>query len=133
MNNSNAINLEDIIQVVVGASALSVPVAFSEESWSLGRTLPLQNVVLLVGLSLLFINLYSFMSIFQGKVRHRLVTFLSRTMVDYGVTLVVVMIVLLALNHMPLISEPVVAIKRIFILAFPASMGAVVVDSFDKE
>ena len=133
MNNSNTINLEDIIQVFVGASALSVPVAFSEESWNLGRTLPLPNVILLVVLSLMFINLYSFLSIFQGKVRHRLITFLSRTMVDYCITLVVVMIVLLALNHMPLIAEPVVAIKRILILAFPASMGAVVVDSFDKE
>jgi len=133
MSNNNPINFEDIIQVVVGASALSVPVAFSEESWNLGRTLPLPNVLLLVTLSLLFINIYSYQSIFQGKVRHRLVTFLSRTLVDYSITLVVVMIVLLALNHMPLISEPVVAIKRIFILAFPASMGAVVVDSFDKE
>jgi len=112
---------------------LSVPVAFSEESWNLGRTLPSPNVVLLVVLSLLFINLYSFLSIFQGKVRHRLTTFLSRTVVDYCVTLAVVMIVLVALNHLPLIAEPVVAIKRIFILAFPASMGAVVVDSFDKE
>ena len=133
MSNNNTINLEDIMQVVVGASALSVPVAFSEESWNLGRTLPLPNVVLLVVLSLLFINIYSFLSIFQGKVRHRLIAFLSRTFVDYFITLVIVMIVLLALNHMPLIAEPVVAIKRIFILAFPASMGAVVVDSFDKE
>jgi hypothetical protein len=34
---------------------------------------------------------------------------------------------------MPILSEPFIAIKRILILAFPASMGAVVVDSLDKE
>jgi len=133
MTNDNTINLEDIMQVVVGASALSVPVAFSEESWNLSRTLPLPNVALLVVLSLLFVNLYSFQSIFQRNVRHRIAAFLSRTAVDYGVTLAVVLAVLLALNRLPLIAEPLVAIKRIIILSFPASMGAVVVDSFDKE
>jgi uncharacterized membrane protein len=133
MNNNSTINFEDIIQVIVGASALSVPVAFSEESWNLGRTLQFANVVLLVLLSLLFVNLYSFQNIFQGNIRHRIATFLSRTAIDYCVTLVVVLVVLLALNLLPLIAEPVVAFKRIIILAFPASMGAVVVDSFDKE
>lgn len=38
MNKQGTTNFEDIIQVVVGASALSVPVAFSEEAWALGRT-----------------------------------------------------------------------------------------------
>jgi uncharacterized membrane protein len=133
MSDSNTTNSEDIMQVIVGASALSVPVAFSEESWNLGRTLPLQNIMLLVALSLLFINLYSFHSIFQRNIRHRAGAFLSRTLLDYGVTLLVVFVVLLALNRMPLLTEPLVAVKRALVLSFPASMGAVVVDSFDKE
>jgi uncharacterized membrane protein len=133
MSSKSTTNLEDIIQVVVGASALSVPVAFSEESWNLGRTLPAYNIILLIVLSLLFVNLYSFQIIFQGNIRHRISTFISRTIIDYCITLIIVFIVLSALNRMPILSEPVVAIKRIFILSFPASMGAVVVDSFDKE
>ncbi len=133
MSSNSTTNSEDIMQVVVGASALSVPVAFSEEAWSLSRTLPTQNLIFLVAMSLLFINLYSFSSIFQKNVRHRIPAFLTRTVVDYGVTLFVVMIVLFALNRLPLFAEPIVAIKRILILSFPASMGAVVVDSFDKE
>lgn len=133
MSDRNTTNFEDIMQVVVGASALSVPVAFSEEAWNLGRTLPLQNLIFLITLSLLFINLYSFHSIFQRDVRHRIGAFLTRTLLDYGITLLVVFVVLLALNRLPLFGEPQVAIKRVLILAFPASMGAVVVDSFDKE
>jgi uncharacterized membrane protein len=133
MSNYNSTNFEDIMQVVVGASALSVPVAFSEEAWNLGRTLPSQNLIFLVVISLLFINLYSFYGIFQRNIQYRKKVFLTRTLVDYGITLIVVLIVLLALNRLPLFAEPVVAIKRILILSFPASMGAVVVDSLDKE
>lgn len=133
MKHLGSTNFEDVIQVIVGASALSVPVAFSEEAWDLGRSLPIANIFLLVALSLLFINLYSIHNIFQGNIRHRLLTYLSRTAIDYVITIFVVCVVLLALNHLPVLTEPVVALKRIVILAFPASMGAVVVDSFDKE
>ena len=133
MEKTNTANLEDIIQIIVGASALSVPIAFSEESWRLSETLPIQNLFILIFLSLLFINLYSFQSIFQGNVQYRIFTFLTRTILVYLITISVVFIVLIALNRMPIMSEPIVAIKRIIIISFPASMGGVVVDSFDKE
>ena len=45
----------------------------------------------------------------------------------------VVFVILVALNRMPLFSEPVIALKRVIILSFPASMGGVIVDSLDKE
>ena len=48
INKQGTTNFEDIIQVVVGASALSVPVAFSEEAWNLGRPLPVANIIVLV-------------------------------------------------------------------------------------
>lgn len=129
----SSINSEDIIQVVVGASALTVPVAFSEESWRLSETLPLFNVIILLLLSLLFIGLYSIQGIFQGNIKHRYYDLLLRTLVDYGVTLIVVFIILFALNRMPLLDEPLIALKRIILLSFPASMGGVIVDGFDKE
>ena len=129
----SSINSEDIIQVVIGASALTVPVAFSEESWRLSETLPLFNVILLLLLSLLFIGLYSIQGIFQGNVKHRIYEFILRILVDYGVTLIVVFIILFALNRMPLFDEPIIALKRIILLSFPASMGGVIVDGFDKE
>ena len=71
MIGKDTTNFEDIMQVVVGASALAVPVAFSEESWNLGKSLPVYNILFIVILSLLFINLYSFHSIFQQNIRSR--------------------------------------------------------------
>ncbi|MCY1633545.1 DUF2391 family protein [Marinifilum sp. D737] len=131
--NKDTINLEDIIQVIVGSSALTIPVAFSEESWRLSETLPTLNLIVIVLLSLLFINIYSFQGIFQGHIKHRLQHFLFRTLIDYGLTFIVVFIILFALNRMPILEEPLIAIKRIIILSFPASMGGVIVDGFDKE
>jgi hypothetical protein len=32
-----------------------------------------------------------------------------------------------------LFAEPAIAIKRLIVITMPASMGAIVVDSFDKE
>jgi uncharacterized membrane protein len=133
MTAKNPVNLEDVIQVIVGSSALSLPVAFAEESWNLSRTLPMINIVLLIILSLVFINLYSIHSIFQGDIKNRVSFFLARTVIDYLITLAVVSLILLALNKLPLITEPIITFKRVIILSFPASMGGVVVDGFDKE
>jgi uncharacterized membrane protein len=133
MSERNPVNIEDVIQVIVGSSALSLPVAFAEESWNLSRTLPMMNIVLLILLSLLFINLYSIHSIFQGNIKHRFSFFLVRTIIDYMITIFVVSLILLALNKLPFLSEPIITFKRVVILSFPASMGGVVVDGFDKE
>jgi uncharacterized membrane protein len=131
--NKKTINLEDIVQVIVGSSALTIPVAFSEESWRLSETIPTLNLIVIILISLLLINIYSFQGIFQGKIKHRLSHFILRTLIDYGVTIIVVFVVLFALNRMPIIEEPLIALKRIIILSFPASMGGVIVDGFDKE
>ncbi|WP_321514732.1 DUF2391 family protein [Marinifilum fragile] len=131
--SKDSINLEDIVQVIVGSSALTIPVAFSEESWQLSKTLPNLNLIIILILSLLFINIYSFQGIFQGKIKHRLSHFALRTLIDYGVTFIVVFIILFALNRMPILEEPLIAFKRIILLSFPASMGGVIVDGFDKE
>jgi uncharacterized membrane protein len=131
--SKDKINLEDIIQVIVGSSALTIPVAFSEESWRLSETLPIFNLIVILLLSLFFINIYSFQGIFQGQIKHRFSHFILRTIIDYAVTFFVVLIILFALNRLPLLEEPIIAFKRIIILAFPASMGGVIVDGLDKE
>lgn len=56
MNKRGATNFEDIIQVVAGASALFVPVAFSEEAWDLGRTLPVGDIIILSRFSICIIR-----------------------------------------------------------------------------
>ena len=126
-------NLEDIAQIAIGAFALAVPISFSEEAWHLGETLPLSNLFMIMGLSLIFLSFYAYGSVFQSNISQRLPAFLFRVMLAYTVTALVVALVLIALDKFPVFSDTVVAIKRLIVIAMPASMGGIFVDSFDKE
>ena len=133
MSQPSAFNAEDAIQLSVGSFILAVPVSFSEEAWSLGLTLPLQNLVLLVLLSWLFLGIYAHQSVFQGDVAGRVWVFLSRVFVAYMVAVLVVALVLASLDKLPVISDPITAIRRIIVISMPASMGGIIVDGLDKE
>lgn len=126
-------NGEDASQVVIGAFTLAVPISFSEEAWDLSKTLPLENIAMLFVVSILFLGFFAYQSVFQSNVKHRVLAFVLRIVIAYCLTLCVVALVLFTLNKFPLESEPILAFKRLIIIAMPASMGAIVVDSFDKE
>ncbi len=126
-------NMEDVSQVCVGAFALAVPVSFSEEAWQLGGTLPATNLLLLMSLSLCFLGVYAYQSVFQRNIKHRIPVFIFRILIAYFLAALVVAMVLLALDKLPIIEEPILSLKRVIVITMPASMGAIVVDSFDKE
>ncbi|MCG2838112.1 DUF2391 family protein [Photobacterium sp. WH77] len=126
-------NAEDLGQIVIGAFALGVPISFSEEAWQLSESLPLLNLSVLVVLTLVFMGLYAYQSMFGQNIRKRVPVFLVRVLGAYLITYLVVCLILFSLNQFPLIDNWVVAVKRALIIAMPASMGAIIVDSFDKE
>ena len=129
---SQTFNAEDISQIIVGAFALSVPVSFSEEAWRMGENLPSANLALVVILSVAFLAFYAYQGVFQGDVRSRLIIYLLRIVLAYLITLVVVGLVLAALDKLPFLENPALAVKRILVISMPASMGAIIVDSLDK-
>ncbi len=126
-------NIEDASQVFVGAFALAVPISFSEEAWHLGETLPLRNLLMLLTLSVIFLGVFTYQSVFQQNIQKRRRVFIFRIVIAYVITALVVALVLLCLDKLPLLSDPYTAIRRIVVVTMPASMGAIVVDSFDKE
>ena len=126
-------NLEDASQVAIGAFALAVPVSFSEEAWKLGETLPLLNMVMVFVLSVIFLSFFAFENVFQANIKYRVPIFLIRILLAYLIAALVVALVLIALNKFPLLTEPLIALKRLIVITMPASMGAIIVDSFDKE
>ncbi len=130
---SRHFNLEDASQVVVGAFALAVPISFSEEAWRLGESLPMANLLMLLSLSVIFLSFFAYQSVFQSRIRHRVSIFIFRVFIAYTIAAVVVALVLLCLDKLPLLTDPWVALKRVIVITMPASMGAIVVDSFDKE
>jgi len=126
-------NLEDASQVAIGAFALAVPISFSEEAWKLGETLPLVNLLFIFILSVVFLGFFAYENVFQANIKYRITIFISRIFIAYFITALVVALVLFALNKFPLSADPVIAIKRLIVITMPASMGAIIVDSFDKE
>lgn len=126
-------NLEDVGQIVIGAFALAVPISFSQEAWDLGQTLSWYNLTLIFILSISFLSLFAYQSIFQGIVSNRIDVYAFRVLAAYLLTLAVVALLLFALDKFPIFSDPVIALKRLIIIAMPASMGAIIVDSIDKE
>jgi uncharacterized membrane protein len=127
------INTEDIIQIAIGAFALAVPISFTEEAWKMSVTLPFYNLLLVFVLSVTFLGIYAYYSVFQKQVSKRYDIFILRIFIAYFISALVVALVLLALNKLPIIDEPIIALKRLILIAMPASMGAIVVDSFNKE
>ena len=91
-------NMEDASQVFVGAFALAVPISFSEEAWRLGETLPFRNLSMLFILSVIFLTLFTYQSVFQKDVKSRVAVFIFRIAVAYLITAFVVGLVLLCLE-----------------------------------
>ncbi|BHH85839.1 hypothetical protein LA52FAK_41280 [Desulforhopalus sp. 52FAK] len=96
-------------------------------------TLNISTCGLRIGVAALFLALYTYQSVFQQNVKSRLVVFIFRIVVAYLMTALVVGLVLLCLDKLPMLEDPITSLKRIIVITMPASMGAIVVDSFDKE
>jgi uncharacterized membrane protein len=126
-------NLEDTSQIIIGAFAVAVPVSFSEEAWDLGGSLPLFNLLLIVALSILFLAFFTYESVFQGDIQRRVTGFVARLFLAYFIAGGVVVVLLVALGKFPLLSDPIIALKRLIVITMPASMGAIIVDGLDKE
>jgi len=119
----------DLMQVIVGATLLAVPVAFTEETWRLGESLPIRNVLLLSGLSVLFIALFVYFNFYRFAFRGHVIQYVKRVASIYVFSLLVVGVLLTVIEQAPWASAPLLAAKRTLIVAFPASMSAAVSDA----
>ncbi len=118
----------DVMQIIVGASILAVPVAFTEETWRLGETLPLINIFSITILSLLFISAFVYYNYYRNGMKEHYTEFFKRTVSVYFISLTVVALILTLIQRTPWSTDWLLAIKRIILVAFPASMSAAVAD-----
>lgn len=119
----------DMMQIVVGASILAVPVAFTEETWNLGAQLPLANVLGLSALSFLFIALFVYFNFYRFTFKGNVMQYCKRVLAIYMFSLFVVALLLTLIQKCPWGIDNLLALKRILIVAFPASMSAAVSDT----
>ena len=118
----------DAMQIMIGSAILAVPVGFTEETWKLGETLPTLNVFVLLVTSLLFISLFVYHNYYKGNFAEHWDEFVKRVLGTYVVSAVVVGLLLTIIHRAPWSADLLLAVKRVIIVAFPASMSAAVAD-----
>ncbi len=122
-------HLKDVLQVIIGASILAIPVGLQDETWTLGETLPIINVFGFVILSFLFISLFTYYHYHkeQGlKKYHK--HFTRRVILTYVLSFFVVAILLTLIQKAPWQTDWILAFKRIVLITFPASMSGTIAD-----
>ncbi len=119
---------EDVAQLVAGACVMAIPIAFTEEVWTLGSTLSSGRIVLVAIVSLLTLALFVRSLFYPGKhLREYRGQFLKRVVVGYLVTFTVAILLLILIEKGPGDDLPL-ALRRAVLIAFPASFAATAVD-----
>ena len=121
------LKLEDIAQLIAGAIMLGVPVALTEEVWVLGETLPASRIWMIAVGSILVNAFFVKMLFYRDNLAKYPIQFISRVLASYTAALLVAL-VLLAMFDMGPLQDPMLALRRAVIIAFPASFAAISVD-----
>jgi uncharacterized membrane protein len=119
---------KDVLQIIVGACLLAVPVAFTQETWDLGRLLPLINVFGILCLSLLFLGSFIFYNYYHADFKTHRNHFFLRLFATYSLSFLIVAILLTLIGQTAWSSDLLLTFKRIVIVTFPSSMSAAVAD-----
>ena len=126
------LKIHDILEVIVGASILSVPVAFTEEVWNMGDTLPWFNAILLSVVSIGFLGSFVYYTSYRKRLRLFRNEYYKRVFFTYLLSIIVVGLLLMIVDKAPWFTDFDLALKRTIIGAFPASMSATVTDSISS-
>ncbi len=121
--------LRDALQTVVGASILAIPAAYTEEAWNLGSDLPVANILAIAMISILFIATFVYFNFYKGYIAEYRTQFVIRVISTYVVSTLVVATLLTVIEQCPWGIDNALALKRIVVVAFPASMSATVTDA----
>jgi uncharacterized membrane protein len=133
MTDSNQkIRLNDVAEIILGAVLIGFPVAVTEEVWTISEQLPLGRVLYICLGSIVILAWFVFYIFYHGSLIGTIGQFIFRVLIAYGITLFAVGSILFAIDQLPLLTDPAVAIKRMIIVALPASFAATVIDSIHK-
>ena len=123
------LKIRDILEVIVGASILAIPVAFTEEVWNMGEDLHWLNIIALSAISLLFLGSFIYYSSYRKRLELFRKEYYKRIFLTYFLSIMVVGLLLFIVDKAPFFTDFDLALKRTIIGAFPASMSATVTDN----
>ena len=123
------LKLQDVLEIMVGASILAVPVAFTEEVWNMGDELHWYNVILLNTVCILFMGSFIYFKSYRKHLDLYRNEFYKRVLSTFLLSVLIVGILLTIVNKCPWLTDFDLALKRVLIGSFPAAMSATVTDN----
>ena len=118
----------DIIQIIVGATVLAIPIGLTEETWKLGETLPIMNALILLGVTLVFIAAFVYFNFYRNMLKGHFYSYILRVVSIYIISFLTVAMFLLLIDKFPLGSQIQTGLKRAIIASLPCSMSASISD-----
>jgi uncharacterized membrane protein len=123
----------DLGEIAVGACIVAFPVAMTDEVWTLSAELSIYRVLTFAIISIALLSAVVFMVHRHDQFPLSQRALVVRVTMTYSVTLLISMLLLFGIDRIDLLQEPLVAIKRVIIVTFPASFAATAVDSFSDR
>jgi len=118
--------VKHILQAIVGATLLAIPIGFTEETWRLGETLPLWNIVVLLIISLFFIAIFVYRNFSRNVPNFYWIDMVKRIVVIYILSFMIVAIILSVIQRAPWSVDGILAFKRTVIVTFPSALSAAI-------
>ena len=121
--------IKDILQVIIGAGILAIPVGFTQETWDLGASLPLPNTIGFIVLSVLFIAAFAYYHYHRHHLKEHKNELIKRVLFTYIASFLVVAILMTLIQKAPWQTDWILAFKRVVLVTFPSSMSAAIADT----
>ena len=86
--------VKHVLQAIVGATLLAIPIGFTEETWRLGETLPLWNIFIIMIISLFFIAIFVYRNFSRNIPNFYWIDMIKRIVVIYILSFLIVAIIL---------------------------------------
>jgi uncharacterized membrane protein len=118
----------DVLQVMIGSALLAMPVCLTEEAWVLGEVLPDRNILAIAGLSLVLIGIFVYFNFYKVTIKGYYLEFFKRVIGTYLISMMMVAIILSILDKCPWGVDNMLAVRRIIIVTFPASLSGTLSD-----
>jgi len=119
---------KDVLQVIIGATLLAIPVGYTEEAWNLGAVLPNINILFIMLLSILFISSFIYHSHYKDKLKNHKLQFITRILSTYIISFLVVSTLLTLIDKAAWSADIMLSFRRVVLVTFPASMSAAIAD-----
>ena len=118
--------MKHILQAIVGATLLAIPIGFTEETQRLEKTLPLWNIFTIMIMSLFFIAIFVYRNFSKNIPNFYWTDLVKRIVVIYILSFLIVAIILSVIQRAPWSVDWILAFKRTVIVAFPSALSVAI-------